>query len=59
MEDLWLYPVVFIGAIVVFFCGALATYEPSPTKLTNNCIMYEEVYYCPTELPDGLVMPVE
>jgi hypothetical protein len=48
-----------IGGLFIFFCGFFAAYEPRPTELTNDCIIYGDVYYCPTDMPEGLVMPVE
>jgi hypothetical protein len=59
MEEYWILPVIFIGSLVSFFCGILATHDEDPQILTNDCMIYKEVYYCPTDMPEGLVMPVE
>lgn len=48
-----------IAGLFIFFCGFFTAYEPKPIILTNDCMIYKEVYYCPTDMPEGLVMPVE
>lgn len=45
--------------VFVFLCGFFTAYKPRPTELTNDCMIYEEKYYCPTDMPENLVMPVE
>lgn len=59
MEDLWMIPIVFIGVLLAFICGAAAVVDEDPQMLTNDCMIYEEKYYCPTDMPEDLVMPVE
>lgn len=59
MEDLWMIPIVFMGVLFAFICGAVAVVDEDPQMLTNDCMLYNDVYYCPTDMPENLVMPVE
>ena len=46
-------------SLLIMFLGFTIGYRDIPINLPNDCIVYEEVYYCPTDMPEGLVMPVE
>lgn len=59
MEDFWLIPAMFLLSIFWFVVGGICVIDEDPQMLTNDCMIYNEVYYCPTEMPEGLVMPVE
>lgn len=58
-DELCLTLIVIGVVLFIFFCGFFAAYEPAPTEFTNDCMMYYDTYYCPTDMPENVVMPVE
>lgn len=59
MDSLEITAAVFFGSILMFIAGAICVIDEDPQMLTNDCMLYNEIYYCPTDIPEGLVMPVE